>query len=118
MVSEFGQGPSFQASALVAELVVGDALPPPTRAAALMALLGIALLGMLIVAVILLGGHWVRRQGNFRRGRAVPPDRPLLEREASSTAGSNVPNSDASPISDDAGSTRDTRPDVSETRLS
>jgi hypothetical protein len=52
-----------------------DKLPPPTRAAAMMALLGIALLGMLLVVVILLGGHWVRRQGRFRRGPSVPPDR-------------------------------------------
>jgi hypothetical protein len=44
-----------------------------------MALLGIALLGMLLVVVILLGGHWVRRQGSHRRGPSVPPDRrPLL----------------------------------------
>src|SRR5687768_14246039 len=54
-------------------------LPPPTRAAAIMALIGIALLGMLLVVVILLGGHWVRRQGSYRRGRSVPPDRrPLI----------------------------------------
>ena len=55
-----------------------EKLPPPTRAAVLMALLGIALVGLLLVVVILLGGHWVRRQGNFRRGPSVPPDRPPL----------------------------------------
>ena len=53
----------------------GEKLPPPTRAAVFMALLGIALLGLLIIVMILLGGHWVRRQGRFRRGPAVPPDR-------------------------------------------
>ena len=58
-----------------------DAIPPPTRAAALMALVGIGLLGMLIVVVILLGGHWVRRQQVGRRGPVVPPDRAPLRRE-------------------------------------
>ena len=47
---------------------------PITRTAALMALLGIALLGLLIVVGILLGGHWVRRLGKYRRAPAVPPD--------------------------------------------
>ena len=56
----------------------GAKLPPPTRAAALMALLGIALLGMLLVVIILLGGHWVRRQGSHRRGPSVPRDRPPI----------------------------------------
>lgn len=49
-------------------------MPETTKAAALMALLGIALLGMLIVVIILLGGHWVRRLGDYRRGPVVPPD--------------------------------------------
>jgi hypothetical protein len=59
-----------------------DRLPPPTRAAAMMALLGIALVGMMLVVLILLGGHWVRRQGDFRRTRIVPPDRAPLVRTA------------------------------------
>ena len=49
-------------------------IPPPTRAVALMALLGILLLGMLLIVATLLGGHWVRRWGAYRRGPAVPPD--------------------------------------------
>ena len=49
-------------------------LPPPTRAAVQMALLGILLLGMLLVVFVLLGGHWVRRLGSHRRGPAVPSD--------------------------------------------
>lgn len=60
----------------------GDKLPPPTKAAAQMALLGIALIGMLFVVMILLGGHWVRRQGRTRRGPAVPPDRAPLKADA------------------------------------
>jgi hypothetical protein len=69
-------------AALLAEAAEGK-LPPPTKAAAMMALLGIALLGMLLVVVVLLGGHWVRRQGAHRRGTAVPPDRrPLIRSDA------------------------------------
>jgi hypothetical protein len=52
-----------------------DKLPPTTKAAAQMALVVIALVGMLLIAMILLGGHWVRRQGSPRRGPVVPPDR-------------------------------------------
>jgi hypothetical protein len=64
---------------LLAEAATREKLPPPTRAAAIMALIGIALLGMLLVVIILLGGHWVRRQGSYRRGASVPPDRrPIL----------------------------------------
>ena len=75
MVNAFGVAPITARCQMLAEVAVGEKLPPPTRAAVLMALLGIALLGMLIVVIILLGGHWVRRQGNVRRGPAVPPDR-------------------------------------------
>lgn len=52
-----------------------EKLPPPTRAALFMALVGIALIGMFFIVAILLGGHWVRRQGSHRRGPSVPPDR-------------------------------------------
>ncbi len=49
-------------------------LPEPVRQIAYMALLGIALLGMLLIVGTLLGGHWVRRWGDRRRRPAVPPD--------------------------------------------
>ena len=51
-----------------------EKLPPPTRAAVIMALLGLVILGLFIVVAILLGGHWVRRLGKHRRGPIVPPD--------------------------------------------
>jgi hypothetical protein len=76
--------PSAQACRFAVYAQAGaQKLPPPTRAAVIMALLGIALLGMLIVAIILLGGHWVRRQGGHR-GRAVPPDREPIRRRGQS----------------------------------
>jgi hypothetical protein len=59
-----------------------DKLPPPTRAAAQMALLGILLVGVFFIVLILLGGHWVRRQGSPRRGPVVPPDRAPLREES------------------------------------
>lgn len=51
-----------------------DHIPETTRTVALMAVLGIALLGLLMIVGTLLGGHWVRRLGKHRRGPAVPPD--------------------------------------------
>ena len=56
-------------------------LPEPYRSIALMALLGIALLGMLMIVATLLGGHWVRRWGDRVRRPAVPPD-VLVPRQA------------------------------------
>lgn len=49
-------------------------LPEPVRQIAYMALLGIALLGMLMIVATLLGGHWVRRWGDRVRRSSVPPD--------------------------------------------
>src|SRR5262249_12440112 len=56
----------------------GKQLPPPTRAAVQMALIAFALVVLLFVVMVLLGGHWVRRQGSPRRGPVVPPDRAPL----------------------------------------
>lgn len=68
---------------LLAEIAGDEKLPPPTKAAAQMALIGIALVGLLFVVMILLGGHWVRRQGRPRRGPVVPPDRAPIKPNAS-----------------------------------
>lgn len=68
---------------LVAAAQGREKLPSPTRAAAQMALIGILLVGLLFVVSILLGGHWVRRQGSPRRGPVVPPDRAPLKPDAS-----------------------------------
>jgi len=73
----------FDGLGLLAQAADGaKRLPPPTKAAAQMALLGIALVGLLFVVMILLGGHWVRRQGTPRRGPIVPPDRAPLVRDS------------------------------------
>lgn len=70
----------LKASGLLSQAAEGaKQLPPPMKAAAQMALIGIALVGLLFVVMILLGGHWVRRQGTPRRGPVVPPDRAPLK---------------------------------------
>lgn len=48
-------------------------VPEPTRTIVLMALLGIVLLGLLLIAFTMLGASWVRKQG-FRRRSVVPTD--------------------------------------------
>ena len=77
----------------VAETQPLERLPPPTRAAILMALLGILLLGLFLVVVILLGGNWVRKWGKHRRGPSVPPDvvplRPRSGRDIPPLPGTN-----------------------------
>lgn len=54
-------------------------VPEPTRTIILMALLGIALLGLLLIAFTMLGASWVRKQG-YRRRSIVPTDK-FLQRE-------------------------------------
>ncbi|MDC0935636.1 hypothetical protein OAS39_05075 [Pirellulales bacterium] len=58
-------------------------MPPTTRAMMLMALLGILLVGLFLIAAVLLGGHWVRRIGDRKRGPSVPPDRAPLSMQPS-----------------------------------
>lgn len=89
MVSEvplrlFGSVPPLLAEAAAKEL------PPPTRAAVQMALIAIGLIGLLLVVMILLGGHWVRRQGSHRRGPSVPPDRAPMRKTESRGPSQNV----------------------------
>jgi len=68
-------GLGVQQGRLLAQIAeTSDKLPPPTRAAVMMTLLGILLLGMMFVVFVLVGGHWIRRLGSHRRGPAVPPD--------------------------------------------
>ncbi|MEM8864658.1 MAG: hypothetical protein AAGF31_03835 [Planctomycetota bacterium] len=44
-----------------------ERLDPPTRTAVMMALLGLVLLGLLLVACIMVGGRWLRRLARQRR---------------------------------------------------
>jgi len=75
MIGNFLLALGVQQGWLLAQIAeTSDKLPPPTRAAVMMALLGILLLGMMFVVFVLVGGHWIRRLGSHRRGPAVPPD--------------------------------------------
>jgi hypothetical protein len=51
----------------------GDAvlerLDPPRRAAVVMALLGLTLIGLFLITFAMVGGHWVRRLARHRPGR-------------------------------------------------
>jgi hypothetical protein len=44
-------------------------LDPPRRAAVVMALLGLTLVGLFLVAFAMVGGHWVRRLARHRPGQ-------------------------------------------------
>ena len=46
-----------------------ERLDPPRRAAVLMAILGLVLLGLGLVACVMIGGRWVRRIARVRHGR-------------------------------------------------
>lgn len=70
-------------------------LPEPVRQIAYMALLGIALLGMLMIVATLLGGHWVRRWGDRVRRPAVPPD-VMIPRQEKKFAAPKAPDDDTS----------------------
>ncbi|MAT70957.1 MAG: hypothetical protein CMJ58_15705 [Planctomycetaceae bacterium] len=91
-------------------IAAAEKIPEPTRTVLLMALLGIALLGLFLVVMILLGGHWVRRIGSHRRGPSVPPDRAPVRRRESSVddadrADGNKPSESGDTV-DDVGETR------------
>lgn len=45
---------------------VFEQLDAPRRAAVVMALLGLTLLGLFLIAFVMLGGHWVRRLARHR----------------------------------------------------
>jgi len=47
---------------------VFEQLDAPRRAAVVMALLGLTLVGLFLIAFVMLGGHWVRRLARHRLG--------------------------------------------------
>jgi hypothetical protein len=79
----FGTG----CEALFAAQQAGDAvlerLDPPRRAAVVMALLGLTLIGLFLIVFVMVGGHWVRRLARHRPGRraarSLPADAQLRE---------------------------------------
>lgn len=47
-----------------------ERLDPPRRAAVVMALLALTLIGLFFIVFIMVGGHWVRRIARQRPGKA------------------------------------------------
>ena len=45
-----------------------ERLDPPRRAAVVMALLGLTLLGLFLIIFVMVGGHWVRKLARHRPG--------------------------------------------------
>lgn len=54
-----------------------EKLDPPRRAAVVMALLALTLIGLFSIVFIMVGGHWVRRMARHRPGKAgaTPADK-------------------------------------------
>src|SRR3954466_712411 len=67
----FGASPSFLLAAEDASEPVLERLDPPRRAAVVMALLALTLIGLFLVVFIMVGGHWVRRLARQRPRKAL-----------------------------------------------
>lgn len=65
----FGAGGAILFAAQQAGDAVLERLDPPRRAAVVMALLGLTLIGLLLITVVMVGGHWVRRLARHRPGQ-------------------------------------------------
>ena len=46
-----------------------ERLDPPRRAAVVMALLALTLIGLFLIVFVMVGGHWVRRLARHRPGK-------------------------------------------------
>ncbi len=46
-----------------------ERLDPPRRAAVVMALLALTLVGIFLIVFVMIGGHWVRRMARHRPGK-------------------------------------------------
>lgn len=65
----FGAGGTILFAAQQAGDAVLERLDPPRRAAVVMALLGLTLIGLFLVTFVMVGGHWVRRLARHRPGQ-------------------------------------------------
>ena len=65
----FGVGGAILLAIQQAGDVVIERLAPPRRAAVIMALLGLTLVGLFLITFVMVGGHWVRRLARQRPGQ-------------------------------------------------
>ena len=68
----FGGGIAVVFAAQQAGDAVIERLDPPRRAAVIMALLGLTLVGLFLITFVMVGGHWVRRLARQRPGQRRP----------------------------------------------
>jgi hypothetical protein len=73
MVVEAGRALVYAATSVDPVL---EQLDPPRRAAVVMALLGLTLVGLFLITSVLVGGHWVRRMARHRPAGALSMARP------------------------------------------
>jgi hypothetical protein len=65
----FDAGGTILFAAEQAGEAVLERLDPPRRAAVVMALLGLTLVGLFLITFVMIGGHWVRRLARHRPGK-------------------------------------------------
>ena len=65
----FGVGMAILFAAQQAGDAVFERLDPPRRAAVVMALLGLTLVGLFLITFVMVGGHWVRKLARHRPGQ-------------------------------------------------
>jgi hypothetical protein len=58
---------------------VFERLDPPRRAAVVMALLGLTLVGLFLITFVMVGGHWVRRLARHRPGQRRIENNPAAD---------------------------------------
>lgn len=68
-----------------------ERLDPPRRAAVIMALLGLTLIGLFLITFVMIGGHWVRRLARHRPGRWRIVNDPVTNRQFSETLPTILP---------------------------
>lgn len=85
-------------------------LEPSRRVAVTMALLGIVIVGIFLIAVVLLGGNWARRLARHKTGSRSNYGRPLAPRRQGQVPPSVAAESSTDTIST-RGSNRPTKPD-------
>jgi len=64
----FGAGDTILFAVQAGDAVL-ERLDPPRRAAVVMALLGLTLVGLFLITFAMVGGHWVRRLARHRPGK-------------------------------------------------
>lgn len=87
-ISDFGT--MLVGAQQVAEPVF-ERLDPPRRAAVVMALLGLALVGLFLITFVMVGGHWVRRLARHRPAPEATAKNAFADRQPQDTLANVAP---------------------------